>query len=281
MRTWSITLLLAALALAMLTACGSEDLSPQAAVAQAATKTADAGSSRVAYDVTMSGGAVPQEIQMEGEGAFDYEHRRGETTMEMPPPLAGEMKMIMDGLVLYMQLPQELRKELPTPKPWLKLDLAKAGNAAGIDLEALVQTDQTDPTQTLNYLRGASNEVEEVGEEDVRGTPTTHYRATVDLRKAIDEAAGAVPEGERDRVRKAIEGVIEQTGVESMPMDVWIDEDGRARRLAMDYTMTMGGAGKVRMQMAIDYFDFGVEVDVEPPPAGQTMDISELAAEGS
>jgi hypothetical protein len=279
-RLGSIAALLAALMAAVLTACGSEDLSPRAAVAEAASKTAEAGSSRVAYSATMSGGQLAEEIELEGEGTFDYRRRVGEMRMQMPAPIRGEMRTIVDGLVLYMQFPPEMRARLRTEKPWLKLDLAKAGDEMGLDLDALMQTDQGDPTQTLNYLRAASDEVEEVGEEEIRGTETTHLRATVDFDRALEGTLEGVPAGERERVRESFRRIVRLTGLKTMPMDVWIDGEGRARRIAMDYEMELPATGRSRMQMAFDYFDFGVDVDVEPPPAGQVMDLTKLVGEG-
>ena len=50
-------------------------------------------------------------------------------------------------------------------------------------------------------LRAVSEEVEELGTEDVRGVETTHYRTTVDLRRYPD----LVPPDRRELARRSIE----------------------------------------------------------------------------
>ena len=77
-------------------------------------------------------------------------------------------------------------------------------------------------------------------------------------------------------------------GTTKIPMDVWLDEQGRARRFATDMTMTVpipasdpsaGGATteeKIRVTMTEDVFDFGVPVKVSPPPPEKTMSQKEL-----
>lgn len=77
-------------------------------------------------------------------------------------------------------------------------------------------------------------------------------------------------------------------GTDEITMDVWLDEQGRARRLAMDMTTTVpvpaadptaGGATtgeKVHVTMTEDIFDFGVPMNVSPPPSESTMSLKQL-----
>jgi hypothetical protein len=266
-------------ALAALAAgCSSDAASPSAAVAEAATKTTDAGSARLVYTATLSGGQLGG-FEMSGEGAFDYDANRGRMTYEMGPPLNARMQMIMDELVMYMRLPAELRTQLPAGKSWLKLDLGRIGKTMGVDLDALVQLNQGDPSQALNYLRGTSDEVEEVGEEEVRGVDTTHYRADVDLERALEQSLEAIPEDQHAAVRAAVQRMIELTGTRTLPMDVWVDDEGLARRIAMSTDMKVPEqqGERIRMQMQMEFFDFGVGVDVQPPAPDEVVDVTTLA----
>jgi hypothetical protein len=102
------------------------------------------------------------------------------------------------------------------------------------------------PVTLLAMLRAASRETERIGEEDVRGVPTVEYRLTVHC-----EEADLVCEGE------------------SAPVDVWIDDEGLVRRLFLDAN---GMAGTV------EFFDFGIDVDIQPPAADQVDDIDRLSA---
>jgi hypothetical protein len=272
-RTAALLLLLAALPLA----CGGESLSPQAAVAQAATKYEEAGSSRVSMSATMTG--VPGgPFTFTGEGEFDRE--RGRMTMDMSElgeatggAFAGELEMILDDLVMYMKFPEAITEQLPGGKSWVRIDLRKAGKELGIDLEELMQVQQSDPSQSLQYLRGASDDFEEVGEEEVRGVETTHYRGTIDLHKAVEQ----LPEDARESFERAIDLI----GTNDLPLDVWIDDDGMARRMKYEQPLPSAGGEEGAMELTMEFFDFGVDVDVEPPPADEVIDIQELIGAAS
>lgn len=271
------TLALFSLALAALPfACGGESLSPQAAVAQAATKYEEAGSSRVSMSATITG--VPGgPLTFTGEGEFDQE--RGRITMDMSSlgeatagALTGEMELIIERFVIYMKFPPAISEQLPGGNSWMRIDLREAGQELGIDLEELMQVQQSDPTQALQYLRGASDDFEEVGQEEVRGVETTHYRGTIDLRKAAEQ----LPEDARESFERATELI----GTNKLPFDVWIDGDGMARRMKYEQPLPSGGGETGTMALTMELFDFGVEVDVEPPPDDEVIDIQELIGAG-
>jgi hypothetical protein len=275
-------LIAAALAAIGLAGCGgsenlAEGLSPQAAVAEAATKTAEAGSARVSFTGTMEG--VPGgPFTFTGEGEFS--DRQGRMTFDMSDlgaaaggAFGGEMEMVMDGLLIYMKFPPDIASQLPGGKQWLRIDLAAAGDELGIDFEELMQFQQTDPTQTLQYLRGASEDFEEVGSEEVRGVETTHYRGTVDLRKALEQIPAESREG--------FERVLELVGQTKMPFEVWIDDDGLARRMKYEQPLPAGqGSQDASMGLTMEMYDFGTEVDVEPPPANEVIDLQEMIGQG-
>jgi hypothetical protein len=271
------TLALFSLALAALPlACGGESVSPQAAVAEAATKYEEAGSSRVSMTATLKD--VPGgPLTFTGEGEFDRE--RGRMTMDMSSlgeatggAFAGELEMIFDRLVLYMKFPAAITEQLPGGKSWVRIDLREAGKELGIDFAELMQVQQSDPTQALQYLRGASEDFEAVGEEEVRGVETTHYRGTIDLRKAIEQ----VPEDARDSFERAVELI----GTNRLPFEVWIDDDGMARRMKYEQPLPGADGQEASMELTMDLYDFGAEIDVEPPPADEVIDMQELLGQG-
>jgi len=272
MRRAFASLLLSAVAGVLLAGCGAEELSPQAAVEEAATKTSDAGSARVSFTGTVAG--VPGgPFTMTGEGEFAGQ--RGRMTFDMSEfaegtggAFGGEMEMVMDRFVIYMKFPPELAAQLPGGKAWLKIDLREAGKALGLDLEELLQFQQADPTQSLQYLRGASDDFERVGSEQVRGVETTHYRGTVDLHKVAEQA----PEG----ARATFERIIDLMGVSKLPVEVWIDDEGLARRMKYEQPLPAADGSQATMELTMEMYDFGVEVDVEPPPANEVTDIQEL-----
>jgi hypothetical protein len=271
MRPPTLALLVLVLAVLPL-ACGGAELSPEAAVAEAATRTEDEGSARVSFTGTLTG--IPGgSFTVQGEGEFA--RGRGRMTFDLAGIAggSGSLEMIFDQLVIYMRFPAEIQAQLPGGKSWVRMDLETLAEEQGIDLGALMQFSQSDPTQSLQYLRGASDDFEEVGSEPVRGVDTTHYRGTIDLRKAA--------EGLPEEARESVDRVIELTGERELPVDVWIDDDGLARRITYEQPLPAPGAEDASMELTMEFFDFGLDVDVEPPPAEDVIDIQELAQGGS
>jgi hypothetical protein len=274
-------------ALLVLPACGGGDSVAADPVAEAATKTTQAGSSRIEF--TMAVEAKGQTFSMRGDGVFDYSRPQGRMTIDLGNLaelsrgvlLDRRMEVVFDGLVYYMRFPGGLMELGGLGDKWLKIDLAKLDEEAGVDLGALQQANQN-PAQLLQFLRGTSDDdIEQLGRESVRGIETTHYRATVDLDEAAERGADI---GEfSDEMREQLEGEIErmkrQTGLETLPVDVWLDEDDLVRRLRMNFTFPVDGE-RAGMDMKVDYFDFGVDVRAAPPPAAQTVDVAELAGLG-
>jgi hypothetical protein len=144
-------------------------------------------------------------------------------------------------------------------------ELAEVSQAAG--------SNPSSATNTLQYLRGVSEDgIEEIGEEDVRGTETTHYRAEIDVDKVVEQLRDA---DISDDARELAEKGLEQFEGGTIPTDVWIDDDGRARRQDVEMRLRVEGE-TLDVRTRVEMFDFGVEVDVEAPPADEVVDISEL-----
>jgi hypothetical protein len=157
----------------------------------------------------------------------------------------------------------------------MNLDLRKSSQQLGIDPSQM----STDPTKALDQLRAVSGRVERVGRESVRGVSTTHYRANADLRRYPN----LVPPDRRDEARKGVERLIELTGTESFPEDVWIDSRKHIRRFAFAFRMrvpTLPGDRKMSMKMQEELYDFGAPVRVDVPPADQVVDATNQAQAG-
>jgi hypothetical protein len=246
--------------------CGAQDSVKNAVdpVAQAATNTANAGSVQVAMSGKIS--AAGQEVPLKGEGVFDLKRKLGQITMTTNVPGQGDVRVeeIIDGLVIYMRT-DALAQALPSGKKWLKIDLVEAGRQSGVDIGALQQLGGSgDPTQFLSYLAKAGD-VRKVGAEDINGTPTTHYHATIDFAKLAKSAGGAA-----DSVRQ----LQKLTGQKSLPTDIWIDASQRVRRQTV--AISTQRPVPIDFDLTIDYERFGVPVDVHAPAASETADAAEL-----
>jgi hypothetical protein len=270
----ALALLVVPAAVLALAACGGGEepsVEPGEAVAAAATNTAEAGSSKIAFTATFGvpTGAEGEvtEGALSGEGEFDYENRRGRLTVDLGDLLSeaglpgdASFELLLDGTVLYVNFPL-LTAFVPDAKEWLKVDLEQAAGIGGLDLS---QLGGNDPTRYLEYLQATGAEVEEIGSEEVRGVETTHYSATVDLEEALE----LVPEDQRASVQALIDA-----GTTALPLDTWVDGDGLVRRIDVEVPAgESGGTGNVTM----DLFEFGLDVEIEPPPADQVTDVSEL-----
>jgi LppX_LprAFG lipoprotein len=251
----------AALAVA---ACGGQSGStptlPSDAVALAASKTNDAGTYKA--DISGTVDAAGQSVELSGSGEFDAKAKRG--NMSMTTSIAGQdidMQMIYALPVMYIRFPPDLLPGLPADKPWVKMDLKKLGEQAGFDFEQLMQTQQADPSQGLKYLEGVTN-VQAVGDEEIRGVSTTHYKGVVDF----DSLAAKYPE-----LKPSLDRLVQQAGVNRIPIEAWIDGDGFVRQIKESFD-----AAGATTSMTIQLYDFGTNVDVSPPPDNQTVDFAQL-----
>lgn len=254
--TRKLTLALCGVALTLAGgACGEkEGGSPESlnALTAAAEKATDAGSSAMRMDMTMS--VDGQDLSMQGEGKFDYDEQLGEMTMTISGsglPSSQSIDMIVDDRYLYMKTPAALGGG-----GWQRMDMTVAVGSRGAN-----QFGQ-DPTQYLDFLRGAGEDIEEVGTEEIDGVTTTHYKAELSFEAILDHAAES---GEAtDEEIEALRTQLEALGDESMPSEVWIDDDGLPRRMKLAMSVEAGGQS-ADMDITIDLFDYGIEVDVEPP----------------
>ncbi|AZM45154.1 hypothetical protein DMB38_04290 [Streptomyces sp. WAC 06738] len=119
-----------------------------------------------------------------------------------------------------------------------------------------------DPLWPLDALFGAGGDIIEAGTDTIRDAATTHYRLTVDI-AAADQLLPTgieVPEAPVRRLRE-------------LPAEVWLDDAGRARRIAIQ-----NAAGNRQAWKVTEFWDFGVAVAITPPDADQitTADPADL-----
>jgi hypothetical protein len=131
-----------------------------------------------------------------------------------------------------------------------------------------------DPTTFLKTLKSVSHSVTNLGDATIRGTKTTHYRATVDLEKAA-KLRGVRP-GALDQYKAALGSTI-------LPEDVYLDDQGRTRRVSLTITPKSGSAAAESLKseaVSVDFYDFG-NADtsgITAPPASETVDFSQVPA---
>ena len=251
-----IALLVAAVAL--LPGCG-DDADALELVSTAGAETADHGVARLTSTTELAAGGAT--ITIESRGLVDFEDHRASLTTELPFG-AGAMELVVDGTALYLR-GEGMAAALGASTPWASVDLRRVGDVTGADLAQLQSSSEA--TSGLELLNGAE-EVQEVGDEAVAGTATTHYRATVDVRKAVEEA-GAVTDPAR------FEQFAELLGDGRVDVDVWLDGDDRVRRLR--YEQPMPGEGMPSATVTVELEDFGTDEEVEVPPPADVTDVTD------
>jgi hypothetical protein len=232
------------------------------AIVQAGLTTSAETSARVSFKATFTGDTSGT---MTGEGVFS--RRQGHLTMDLGGLTSlgtGQAEIVFDKLVYYMKLPAGSGASLPPGKEWFKLDFAKLGKQQGLDLSQLMQLNQSDPSQALDFLQGASDGFEELGQEQVRGEQTTQYKGTIDLQKVAEEAPADVQAQYRE--------LAELSGNQKVPMDVWIGDDGLVRKIA--FTQAVPNGGSVKMEE--EFYDFGTDEQVEVPSDDEVVDLTAL-----
>ena len=240
----------------LLSGCGGVDGS---LFATAVRNTQDAGGAEFVaqWNYEIPGRDTP--VIMTGSGVEDAKGQRAQIRAQLPGeiPGGGEMELIADGLVMYMRVPF-IGDELGG-KEWMKLDLDRAYDDLGVDLEGIAQVNPG-TSQQLDALEQVKDGIRDEGREQVRGVETTHYSATVDLRELDGEG---------------VDKLIELSGVSTFDVSVWIDDDQRIRRmewqnLALD---------DVEMTMIMEYVRFGVPVDIDIPDDDEVFDATDLAVQ--
>ena len=255
-------LVLLVLPAAGLVACG-DDADPLELVTAAGAETVDDGNARLQSTTEVTAGGTT--VTIEAEGLVDFEGDRAALTTELPGG-QGQLEVVADGTTLYLRGPNLAALGVTTP--WASVDLERVDDLTGTDLEDL-QSSGDEASSGLGLLSGAK-EVEEVGEEELDGTETTHYRATVDLRRAVEEA-GAVSD------RAAFEAFVEQLGDEEIDVDVWLDGEDRVRRLR--YEQPVPDQEGATATVTLDLTDLGVDEQVEVPPSAEATDITDRVLE--
>ena len=204
----------------LVAACGAKEASTGSDRAPT-----DARSSRIR--ISLSG---PEGFQ--GDGGMNYEQNLGElaiTSNSLDIP-GGEMRQRFIGRTIYMGM------VLGGKLRWLK-EPADEPNASELFTPG---PGGPKPNEVLSVLRKASSEVETVGNEEIRGVATRHYRAHIDEKK--------LGKGAQDLPDDAV-------------VNAWIDSEGLARRLSLPESRYEPST------IVMDLFDYGVPVKLEVPPA--------------
>lgn len=210
----------------------------------------DAGRTAMAFDLSALAGAAGSDVPAELAHVFDQPIRE-----------------VVDGTTMYLDFPFLSALLGSGGKEWISVDLSAAAGGANL-LGAGSGGLSQDPSTMLQFLQGASDDIAEVGSEDVRGVATTHLRGTFTLQAAIDNTSPEV----RKKIGAAVNGLDAGSFLQTpIPLDVYVDGDGFVRRFGMVMTVP-DTPGSLSLQ--VDYFDFGKAVTIEVPASDDVTDVT-------
>lgn len=287
MRGHRLTGCVVALCVVVAACAGGDDdsqvvLTAAERVEAAAATTAERGTARVEMRVEIDGSdPALTGVAFTGQGEMALDGSAA--SLDVALPGAGlSFEMLMFGTVAYYAYPPEIMRELGSDAAWVRLDTAELLGAAGFDENTFRQLQHQDPSQMLRYLTAVGGTTTEVGPEDVRGVETTHYRASLDTtRRDFDDEELADLEIDADGLREYLALLADTYGVTEVPTNVWLDADGAVRRFEMKLDMGLplaaqGIDASATMLMSMEFFDFGVAIDVEEPSPEAVVDFADL-----
>jgi len=234
---------------------------PQARLLAAVRRSTALKTARVALTMSVSGIGKAPATALDWSGVIDMAGPRMVLSLHKQgnPPLSLEMRVI--GRTAYVRANGR----------WTSLSLSTAGSATAVP----------DPTSYLAYLQGVSDDVHVDGREKLRGDDTTRYSGTIDLDRAIAQSKPTAAQ------RAVISRAVELFGDLQIPMQVWVDDHGRLRklRITMDLTDALRRLGlpsastlHPKIDLTMELYDFGVPVVVSVPAGASATSSGDAGA---
>jgi len=201
-------------------------------------------------------------------GEFDYAHPRGVLRMGGLAPGGEEVRYLPPRL--YVKFAGAPGAPFPKGKAWVEISLPSQAADGSLPFLPLGNVN-ANPMDLLSALTAVASKVTDLGPATIRGVAVTHYRVSVDLAKA--EAH------QRPQARAEFHSFASSLDSATLPVDVWVDGQARVSRIALSLPMPRGSGmpAGFRVSEAVDYYDFGVPVQVSAPPASEVMSASEFS----
>jgi hypothetical protein len=256
--------------------CGADDLNPES-VADAAQSTRDARTAKVGMSLSVSGFGVPVPLSVKGSGTSALDRAAMDVTFDLGPLLSlagrpgnGKTRTVVLGKDVYVKPPAVQGFTLPSGADWVGLDVVKVVEAMGVDADGFGALVNADPGAQLEMVTKAKG-IKEVGEETIDGAKTTHFRGNVSIKDMI----ATLPPAERKKAQESVDQLLKDApgGDKPQPIDVWVDEDERVRRMRQQVrSPAQQGVPAGRADVTVDYSDFGAKLTARKPPAGDVYD---------
>jgi len=231
---------------------------PVALLASAQDAVVDAETAHMTMSMTFGGaegegeaeGSFPlEEMSMEAEGDIDFAAEDASLEMTFFGQTM-EMRIVDD--TMYQRLPAMMRPP-SLDAEWIGMPADAAG---GMAFNPLAGPNPAGDDM-IEMLRSVTGELEELGAAEINGHDAWGYRGVIDVAAAVEEMS------DEERIEANIaSGMLGSAGMEEMPVEIWITEDGLPLRMLM----TMEEEALFSMSMQLDFTDYGAPVTIEAPP---------------
>ena len=196
------------------------------------------------FSITTTGGPTATEMS----GVMRY----GDAGIDMQAASTGAqaMEMVMLDKILYIS---GAGMPLPDGKKWLKVDMTDPDSLFG------QLGKSTDPSLMFKAME-TPKEFELLGSEELDGVETNHYNVVMDTASYAEAM---------DLPAEMSKFLPEEIGIE-----MWVDADDQPRKFHQELEIPAMTAGGTPTETITDgtYYDFGTDVDIEAPPAGEVAD---------
>jgi hypothetical protein len=189
----------------------------------------DEGSVHV--EMTMTG---PLEMSAEGDTSYGPDGNEMQLTMAMSALPGGELEMVVVDDQAFMSMPG-----VGQPGQFFEID--ESSPAFGSLDNGL------SPADSFAAFDAGLESVEEVGDDEIGGEPTTRYTLEVDAAAALEATGQASVPGLPD----------------SLVYDVWLDSDDRMRHLTYELVGT---------ELTMDMTDWGKDAAIGAPAEKDLID---------
>jgi hypothetical protein len=155
------------------------------------------------------------------------------------------LRFIVIGDRLYARVPAAI---YPSSKPWVEITSSTTNRTLKSLYDSFENSVQFGAGRTVQIFLSAAKNVRMVGVERFDGAPVGHYAITIDV--------ASLPSDYPNR------DVLVQSGLTSIPADIYIDTQGRTRKVTENLTV-----GSQHVTSVITLTRIDQPVHIGPPPS--------------
>jgi hypothetical protein len=216
----------------------------------------------------------PKPLIPELDGVVDFRGRASQLAGRGQVVSGAKPAVIFDDLVAY--LPRSAASTGRSRQHWARFDFEREPKVDLNDTDRRLAVGAgvlISPALAVEVLEGVlTGSIERVGTEDVGGHQTTHYAGRV----SQDAAAREVDDEDR---REGALRAFASLGIREdiFPAEVWIDEQGRPRRIRFVMRQQKDRVNAFELRAAWEFSNYGVDAKIVLPGPADTVESRRMA----